>query len=251
VDGGGWYLSGSRAAGFSDHLSDWDTLLLSRVDVGYECLPADVVDSIFGVERPQLDGPPTLGTHEQWRSAQGVDVMVLGPAARQRRAAEQLPEWTFELQHALPLSPVCATAERYRRSIAGRFRRSRPRLAAAAYTAFRRARNQAVANLARPDQASQALTAATCVTYAGRFWLLAGGQSHPATKWLLAALESQADAQVLALMRGSVDLRLSPAERFDALWQLWGAIDRHAHRHGIATAPLAGPLSPEWQPNTA
>jgi hypothetical protein len=248
VEGGGWYLVGSRAAGFSDHLSDWDTLLLSRVDVSYECLPAEVADEVFGVERPSLDGPPTLGMHERWRSVQAVEVMVLGPAARRRRAVEQLAEWAFELQHALPLSPVDATAESYRRSIAARFRRYRTRLATAAYIAFRRARNQAVASLARPDPASQALTAASCVNHAGRFWLLAEGQAHPATKWLLAALRSWTDGRVLGLMGDSVDLRLAPAERFEALWQLWTAIDQHAQRHGIAAAQLAG--SPFAHPAT-
>lgn len=234
--GGGWYLVGSRAAGFDDALSDWDTTVLGSV--ADEHLTSFESDAVFAIERPALSGPPTLAAHERWRLARGVDVSVVGPESC-GQGVERLAEWAFELQHAVPLSPVSNSAEHYRATIAERFRLSQPQLALDAYTAFRRARNEAVACLPRPDPGAQALTAALCGAAAARFWLLALGEPHPAAKWLLTAVGRQAGPPVAAIMGSVADLRLAAPERFDALWQLWAAVDRHAREHGVPASALA------------
>lgn len=236
---GGWYLVGSRAAGFDDGFSDWDTVVLSSAEVSDENMLTDLADEIFDIERPRVVVPPTLDVHRRWRSAGAVDIKVLGPTACRRRELEAPAEWAFDLQHAIPLSAVSEDAERYRAGALERFERTRPELAADTYAAFRRYRNDAVATLARPDEAGQALTAAMCVAHAARFWLLADGAPHPAGKWLLLALRHR-EAPTLEAMAAAVDLRLRPADRFQALWQLWEAIDRHALQHRIHQTLLTG-----------
>lgn len=69
---GGWYLVGSRAAGFDDGFSDWDTVVLSSAEVSDENMLTDLADEIFDIERPRVVVPPTLDVHRRWRSAGAV-----------------------------------------------------------------------------------------------------------------------------------------------------------------------------------
>lgn len=52
---GDWYLVGSRAAGFADQFSDWDTVVLSRDDDLDENMLADIADEIFAIQRRATD----------------------------------------------------------------------------------------------------------------------------------------------------------------------------------------------------
>jgi hypothetical protein len=237
VAGGDWYLVGSRAVGFADEVSDWDTIVLSSVAV--DALPANVVDEAFGINWPALSGPPTLAAHVRWRRAHGVELQLLSPSARRRREEDDLAVWAFELQHAVPLHLSAGIGGRYRADVAAAFDQVCPVLADAAYTAFRRSRNEAVATLPRGAQADQVVAAASCVRHAARFWMLALGVPHPADKWLLAALR-RTDPVVVPVMETAVDLRVDPGTRFDALWRLWDAVDHHALAHGIAVEQMAG-----------
>jgi hypothetical protein len=237
---GSWYLVGSRAAGFGDGFSDWDTMLLLAKDPSDKDSLAGLSDEIFGTQRPPVAGPPTLDLHHRWRAANAVDINVLSPGACRGREIDNLAEWAFDLRHAIPLALAGDTGERYRDRVAERFRRSRSRLATSSYLAFRKSRNEAVATLPRQDQAAQTLTASCCVAHAARFWLLAAGEPHPADKWLLAALRRCADAETVGVMAVALDIRRTPSDRFDALFQLWEAVDEQAVRHGIERAHLQG-----------
>lgn len=239
---GGWYLVGSRAAGFADPLSDWDTLIVSPTDDYDENPFAGAVDEIFRVERPTVQGRPTLDLHRRWRAVNAVDITVLGPRGCRQRERDRLAEWAFELGQATAITPPSEAAERYRARTASLFSRRRPRLAASAYASFRHARNEAVATLPRQNQTAQVVTASACVAHAARFWLLSAGATYPAEKWLIQALRGHAPAQVLGAMASAVDLRVEPAERFDALWQMWAAVDGQAYEHGmIVDSPFAPP----------
>ena len=230
LTGGDWYLLGSRGAGVDDHLSDWDTVLFTGSDIEHEALPRGSLDAAFAVSRPTVQGTPNLALHVQWRRAAGVDVQVVGPAGRLVLERELLTVWAHELRHAIPLRLAVGIGEPYRAHVADQFARRRPELALRAYREFRRSRNEAVASLPRVDHAAQALTAAACVCWAARYWLLAEGLPHPSDKWLLRMLErSHGATTVLAVMRVAVDLRNEPSVRFDALWRLWELVDEHAH----------------------
>lgn len=165
--------------------------------------------------------------HQQWRLASAVDITVLGPTSCRRREDQQTAQWAFDLRHAIPLSSVSQVSEQYRADALARFERARAQLATHTYATFRQYRNEAVATLPRSDPADQALNSALCVSAAARFWLLASGEPHPAAKWLLAALRRR-DSCVPQAMAAAVDPQLSPADRFDALWQIWQAVDLHA-----------------------
>jgi hypothetical protein len=233
LGGGDWYLVGSRGAGVDDDLSDWDTILLTGYDVEPEDLPRESLDAAFGVSRPAVPGPPDLALHVRWRRVAGVDVQVVGPAGRLARERDLPAVWAFELRHAIPLRLTAEIGEPYRAHVAGQFARRRSELARHAYREFRTSRNEAVASLPRDDHAAQALTAATCVGWAARHWLLAEGVPHPSDKWLLRVLErDHGPATLLAAMRAAVDLRHEPAVRFDELWRLWELVDDHARTVG-------------------
>ncbi|MBM7783651.1 hypothetical protein [Tenggerimyces flavus] len=224
LDQGDWYLVGSRTFGAGDELSDWDTVLLTARD-GVDVPSEDVLDEIFAIRRPVVDRKPDLDLHVAWRRVGAVDLTALGPADRTEREAA-LTEWAFELAHAIPLRVTNGVGEVYRAQVAERFERDRPELTATAYRAFRTSRNAAVACLPRDDPAAQALTAAACAGYAARFWLLANGHAHPYDKWLLHALRRHPDAAlVVAAITAALDGGSSPAQRFDALWELWRLVD--------------------------
>lgn len=226
---GDWYLVGSRCAGMADHLSDWDTVLFTGSDIGYEDLARESLDAAFAVSRPTVHGTPNLALHVLWQQAAGVDVQVVGPTGREAREREQLAVWAHELRHAIPLRLAVEIGEQYRAHVADRFERRWPELALHAYREFRTSRNEAVASLPRADHEAQALTAGACVGWAARYWLLAEGVPHPSDKWLLRALElSHGAATLLAAMRVAVDLRHEPSVRFDALWRLWKLVEEHA-----------------------
>lgn len=233
VRAGGWYLVGSRAIGFADEFSDWDTLILSPLDDTGDAAFTDATDEIFRIERPVVQGPPTLDLHRCWRAANAVDITVVGPTDCRRRERDQLAEWAFELRHATAIIPPSEAAERYRAAVTDLFAQRQSRLAEDAYASFRHSRNEAVATLSRQDRTAQVLTAAACVGHAARFWLLCVGAPYPPEKWLLRAVRSHAPVDVLDAMESAVDLRIEPAVRFDMLWQLWAAVDRHACEHGM------------------
>lgn len=240
LEGADWYLVGSRACGFGDDFSDWDTLLLTPTDVEDEDTFAATADGIFGIARPDLQGAPTLALHTRWRQAHGVDVTVLGPRARRRRESAARVEWAFELRHALPVRLSGTDGETYRQRVDTAFRQLSGSRAVDAYRAFRQSRNEAVASLPRADEAAHALTAAACVSDAARFWLLSAGEPHPTGKWLLAALGPHADSIVIATMKAIVDLRNSASERFDACWRLWELVDERARRYELDPSAMAG-----------
>lgn len=240
LDGADWYLVGSRAAGFGDGFSDWDTVLLTLTDVADEDTLAAASDEIFGIARPDPHGAPTLALHSLWRQAHGVDIKILGPQARRRREAAARVEWAFDLRHAVPLHLSGTDGESYRERVGAAFGQLSGVSAVEAYRAFRQSRNEAVATLPRADEAIQAVTAAACVIHAAHFWMLAAGEPHPADKWLLAALGPHADPAVVATMQVVVDLRTSAGERFDAFWRLWEFVDERARNYEIDSSVLAG-----------
>ena len=241
LEHGDWYLVGSRAVGAADDLSDWDTVVLAdrEGDDGNDGeLLAGYANGALGIARPEADGPPSLGLHVRFRRAAAVEVAVLGPGARAERERASPAEWAYEMRHALPLHVSAGVGEPYRERLAEDFARQSPRLAHDAYREFRESRNEAVASLARADEAAQMLTVAACVRSAGRFWLLAGGEPHPGGKWLLRALAHEAD--LARTMRVALDPRRAASERFDALWALWERVDDRAQDTGIDPRLLEG-----------
>ncbi|HEU5331783.1 MAG TPA: hypothetical protein VFU73_03440 [Actinocrinis sp.] len=241
VAAGDWYLVGSRALGLSDGLSDWDTLVFVDAARASAGLSRAHLDRVFGVARAEMGWPPDLAGHIRWRGVAGVDVEVVDPRARERRERDGLAQWAHEMHHAVPLRASTGIGERYRARIAARFAEAAGDLAEQAYRAFRLARNQAVASLARSDGATQALTGAQCVCEAARFWLLADAQPHPSDKWLLAALAASPGTESLVdAMRGAIDASCDPAARFDALWRLWRLVDERAFGSAIDPALLGG-----------
>lgn len=232
LDAGDWYLVGSRTLGLADRLSDWDTVVLSAAD-----LPSPdqgVLDEVFGVRRPVPAGRPTLDLHVAWRSVAAVEIEVCGPDARTAREAGDLVPWVHTMRHAVPLRPPTGVGEAYRAGLARRFDAARPRLLRQAYERYRRARNEAVAALARPDGAVQAMLTGECAAAAARVWLLAGGEPYPGGKWMLAVLGRTFDGdEAAALLRRTLDAAGSPADRFDAHWDLWRALDRRVEAAGV------------------
>lgn len=241
VGTGDWYLVGSRALGLDDALSDWDTLVVRDEPVDGGQLAGTRLDQVFGTVRPAMSWPPDLAGHLRWRAAAGVELAVLDQSACARRERADLACWAHELAHAAPLHLATGAGERYRATIARRFAEQAGQLAEQAYLAFRLARNQAVAGLARADPAARALTGAQCVTQAARFWPLALGQPHPADKWLLAVLDRMpGNEPLLDAMRTALDPGHDATTRFDALWRLWHLVDDHAVAAGIDASLLAG-----------
>jgi hypothetical protein len=240
VGEGDWYLTGSRAIGADDELSDWDTMVFLSGEKAVADLSGTHLDQVFAVVRPDLPWPPDLAGHVRWRAAAGVEIELLGPDARAVRE-RHLVEWAYELRHAVALRASTGFAEDYRRQVAGLFAARLVQLTQRAYGGFRSARNQAVSRLARPDAATQVLTAAHCVTEAARFWMLAGGQPHPVRKWLLHALgRLEGTGDLLILMRAALDPYGAPEARFDALWDLWRLVDERAVSAAVDPALLAG-----------
>jgi len=216
-------LVGSRAAGLNDGLSDWDTVIFASTDGG-AAEPLVDLDGVFEVRRPAIQGPPTLDLHRRWRGCAGVDITIVDPQRRRELEREPGPEWAYEMRHARPLQMAATVGEEHRDRIARRFAESRLTFARSAYDDFRQSRNEAVSALARSDGAAQALTAASCVSAASRFCLLAAGEPHPAEKWLLAELDRRRDPAA-TVARRVLDLSLLPEARFDALWDLWQLVD--------------------------
>lgn len=246
---GDWYLLGSHGPGVDDHLSDWDTVLFTGSDIEHEDLPRESLDAAFAVARPTVQCTPNLALHVPWRQAAGVHVQMVGPVGRLLRERELLAVWAHELRHAIPLRLAVGIGESYRAHVADQFARRRPELALHAYREFRTSRNEAVASLPWDDHAAQALTAAACVCWAARYWLLAEGVPHPSDKWLLSTVErSRGATTLLAAMLATVDLRYEPSVRFDALWQVWEC-PAHGDEGSVAGTALGkyAPSSPPKQ----
>jgi hypothetical protein len=253
LDRGDWYLVGSRARGFDDELSDWDTALLTAHDpspaeralVGREAL-----DRVFGVERPPSPVPSDLRANIAWRRAIGVEISIFGPAGRAHREEGGNPIWASDMRIAVPLRVRAGVGAPYRAQAATAFEDRRVGLRDEAYLQFRMSRNEAAATLTRTDAMAQAVTAGLCVRNACRFWLLADGTPYPADKWLPAALAASCDAaDVLAAARTVTSASAAPGRRFDALWSLWRLVDARAADAGVDADLLAG--SPfHGQPDT-
>lgn len=237
-----WYLVGSRATGYADDLSDWDTVVFCDQDqMSGTGDPSEYADALFEVERPRLTGKVNLAFHVASRRVAAVDVEMMEPSARQRREQETLAEWAYHLHRAIALSGTAGIGAPYITHVAASFAVRAPALAETAYERFRRSRNEAVSALPRSDQLAQSLTTAACIAHAARFWLLAVGEPHPTEKWLVRALQDMpATGTLLAAMESAADLRHAPAERFDDLLELWCLVDAHARTVGIRPRLLAG-----------
>lgn len=176
-----------------------------------------------------LVGVPSLEFHVRWRGACGVDLKVLGGAARRRYEREMPAVWAYEMAHAVPLQLRAEIGEAYRAEVARRFAAAAGMLARGEYERFRQARNESVAMLPRDDKAAQMLTAAVCARAAARFILLAAGAPYPSDKWLLEEVgRTTSSAGLATVARAALEPSLSPAARFDALWELWQLVDRSA-----------------------
>lgn len=77
-----WYLIGSRATGWADDLSDWDTVMFCRDDDNKMDSLADNIDVVFDIERPSLTGKPDLTFHVASRRVRAVDIEMMGPSSR-------------------------------------------------------------------------------------------------------------------------------------------------------------------------
>jgi hypothetical protein len=244
LERGDWYLVGSRARGFDDELSDWDTCLLTPHDPSpaeRALLTRPSLDRVFDVERPPVPVPSDLSTHIAWRRAGGVEISVFGPAGRAHREEGGNPIWAYDMRDAIPLRVRAGVGEPYRAQISGAFETGRAAHLDEAYLRFRMARNEAAATLARIDALPQAMTAGLCVQHACRFWLLAAGSPYPADKWLPAALRAVDDAaELMAVARTVTDATTAPHERFDALWSLWRIVDARAADVGVDPDLLTG-----------
>jgi hypothetical protein len=243
---GDWYLVGSRARGFHDELSDWDTALLTAHDPSpaeRKLVTRESLDRVFGVVRPPAPVTSDLRDHVAWRRAGGVEISVFGPAGRAHRAEDGNPIWACDMRDAIPLrvDAGVGVGEPYRAEAAAVFEAGRVRLRDDEYLRFRMSRNEAAATLARTDPMAQAITLGVCAQHAFRFWLLAAGSPYPAAKWLPAALAATSEAtDLLAATRAMTDVAASAAVRFDALWSLWRLIDARAAEVGVAADLLTG-----------
>ncbi|MFC0678753.1 hypothetical protein ACFFGH_12965 [Lysobacter korlensis] len=236
LDRADWYLVGSRATGWADELSDWDTIAIVGSDAAGATAPSrSALDRAFGVMRPAIAGAPTLAFHRDWRRSQGVEVEVMTPAAA---ADSDAVEHAFQLRHAMPLRLRAGVGERARLAVAERFSSRAELLACHAYEAFRRSRNEAVAALGRPPGGARILTLGACASFAARFWLLSRGRPYPSDKWLLAAVAESPDAvRISELLEAVLDPATDGGTVFDALWALWRIMDELAERVGVP-APL-------------
>lgn len=241
---GDWYLVGSRARGFEDALSDWDTTLLTAHDP----IPEDravvaraALDRVFGVDRPPVPGPSDLGAHIAWRRSGGVEISIFGPAGRAHRAEGGNPIWAYDMRDAIPLRLEAGVGEPYRATAAVAFETGRVGQRDDAYLRFRMSRNEVAATLVRTDAMTQAITAGLCVAHAFRFWLLAAGSPYPADKWLAAALTAAGGAgDLLAVARVVTDAASTPEVRFAALASLWQLVDARAAEAGVGDDLLSG-----------
>ncbi|HKE65007.1 MAG TPA: hypothetical protein VKB59_10220 [Micromonosporaceae bacterium] len=246
VTAGDWYLVGSRATGFDDELSDWDTIVLSRADPSADdrrTTSRSRLDQIFRVDRPSDALPSYLGRFRAVRRAQGVEINVYGPAGRTHRDGDGAGDviWAYDLRHAVALCVEAGVGEPYRRQVAAAFAQRCRALRDAAYLRFRMARNEVAATLARSDRLAQELAAARCVRNAARFWLLAREEPYPADKWLPSALaRDPAAGELMPLIRVVLDGGADPSARFDATWSLWRTIDDRAVGVGADPELLSG-----------
>lgn len=240
---GDWYLTGSRAAGLHDDLSDWDTIVLSRSDPTVDQRAAvgrSRLDTVFGIVR-SASVPVTLDAMRAQRRAQAVEINVYGPAGRAHRASDGSVIWAYDLRHAVALQTGAGVGEPYRQRIADAFEQRRATLCGDAYLRFRMARNESAQTLSRSDPVPRALTTARCVRHAARFWLLAGGEPYPADKWLVSALARDPAAEDLVpLMRDLTDATADPATRFEAVSTLWRLVDARAEAVGVDPELLSG-----------
>ena len=241
---GDWYLVGSRARGFDDELSDWDTCLLTAHDPSPQdraIVSRPSLDRVFGVERPPAPVPSDLRTHVAWRRSGGVEISVFGPAGREHREEGGNPIWAYDMRDAIPLRVQAGVGDPYRAQIGAAFETARAAHRDEEYLRFRMSRNEAAATLGRTDALAQAITAGLCVQHACRFWLLAAGSPYPADKWLPAALRTVDDAaDLLAVACTVTDAATEPEVRFAALWTLWRIIDARAAEVGVDPDLLTG-----------
>ena len=233
---GDWYLVGSRSTGDADALSDWDSILITDA-VDAEAPEQSLLDEVFDVHRPVLDGQPTLDFHIAWRSVTAVDLDIITPATAAQRA-EDMSTWAYELSHAQLLHRGTGAGETYRAALTGRFADECPTLAQQAYASYRLTRNQAVSALARPDAAVQTMLAGQCAVAAARTWFLAAGQPAPGPKWLLPTLDRSPGGSHLADLLRIVLHSDQPGradDRFDTHLAIWDALDRRVDQLGPAT----------------
>jgi hypothetical protein len=243
---GDWYLVGSRAAGFGDDVSDWDTIVLSRTDPSPDQRRATSrtrLDEIFGIDEPATRPANDLAALRARRCARRVEINVYGPVGRGHRDGDGTGDviWAYDLRHAVALHTTAGVGEPYRQRIADAFDGRCPTLRDDAYLRFRTARNEVVATMLRSEPVAQALTTAGCGRQAARFWLLARGEPYPADKWLAAALaDDSAATDLIPLIRRLTDASADQVTRFDAATELWQLIDNRAVRVGVGPALLAG-----------
>src|SRR5262249_32942704 len=156
---------GSRATGFDDGLSDWDTIVLSQADPTEDERRVTSrlrLDEIFGVDRPSDALPSDLDGFLAVRAAQDVEINVYGPAGRTHRDGDGAGDviWAYDLRHAVALYVEAGVGEPYRRQVAAAFVQRCRTLRDTAYLRFRMARNEVAAALARADRLAQDLAAA-------------------------------------------------------------------------------------------
>jgi predicted nucleotidyltransferase len=243
---GDWYLVGSRATGFGDDVSDWDTIVLSRADPTPDQRHAtrrSRLDEIFGIDEPMTKAANDLDALRATRDTHRVEINVYGPAGRTHRDGDGVGDviWAYDLRHAVALHTAAGVGEPYRQQIAGAFDLRCPTLRDDAYLRFRMARNEVAATMLRSEPVAHALTTARCARHAARFWLLARGEPYPADKWLTAALAADSAAtDLIPLIRRLTDASAGQASRFDAATALWQFIDIRATEVGVDPALLAG-----------
>ena len=241
---GDWYLVGSRARGFHDDLSDWDTALLTPHDPSPDerrLVDRASLDRVFGIERPPVAVLSDLATNVAWRRSGGVEISIFGPAGRAHREEDGNPIWAYDMRDAIPLSVHAGVGEPYRALVAAAFEDHRVGARDDAYLRFRMARNDAAATLTRSDPIAQAITTGNCAQHASRFWLLAAVSPYPADKWLPAALAAiDGPADLLDAARTVTDATATPDVRYDALWTLWRVIDTRAAEVGVSEELLTG-----------
>ncbi|MFL6138420.1 MAG: hypothetical protein ACJ74O_11535 [Frankiaceae bacterium] len=169
-----------------------------------------------------------------------LSVDLCGPAARRDREARDLSIWRFQLAGAQPLHAGWGGGEGYRAGVAARFAALRSDFARHEYVQFRAHRHEAAGALRHGDPMSVLLTGALAVRAAMRAWLLWAGRPYPDDSSLRAQLaEDPRGDDLLAAGRRVLHDQASPAERFDALQQMWWLLDRHARAHGAEAHLLA------------